>query len=154
VEPDDNAEGRPVHFGGPGDIDSVAEAARRFFGSRFAGDWFAEEGRRRKYFVAAVGLQESEAEAFRQRVDGHTRWLKLVDARYSEADLDRFNDAVAEILAGNTSKAAAWGPSVHSNRLTVTLNPEDSERFRPEIEAAVPADALELKVEDFEIRLL
>jgi hypothetical protein len=153
VELGGSARQRSVRFGGPRDIEPVAEAARRFFGSRFAGDWFTDEGRRRRYVVAAVGLLESEAEEFARQVDGRSRWLRLVDARYSEADLERFNEAVTDILVGRTLKVASWGPSVHKNCITVTLHPEDVEGFRPALEAVVPGDALAFEVAELEYRI-
>jgi hypothetical protein len=146
VGADDDARTRPVRFGGPPDIYPVAEAARRFFGGRFAGDWFALDGRRRRYVVAAVGLRDDEAEAFRQDVNGRSRWLRLVDARYSEQDLERFYDAVINVLSGNTSKDWGLDLEVENNRIKVALEPEDIERFRTEIEAVVPGNALQIGV--------
>lgn len=125
---------------------------REALGERFAGTWIRWERHRREWHVAVVdpSLNDVELVADAARRAGFLPLLRGV--RYSAAEVESFRRAGEAALDRIRSSPAlavprAYGPSVEANGVRVAIS-EPNAAVVAEFLAAVPADALEIEVND------
>jgi hypothetical protein len=125
---------------------------REALGDRFAGTWIRWERHQREWHVAVVDPTPGDVERVADAAHraGFVPFVRGV--RYSEGAVESFRRAGEAALDRVRSSPArtvprAYGPNVEANGVKVTIS-EPNAAVVAEMLAAMPADALEIEVND------
>jgi hypothetical protein len=139
-----DATGRVVSWTQQFDVAEFEQRMRSAFGSRFAYVWISGE---RLISVGIVNPSPCEREVVSQLASVYGAVGTVAPERYSAIDLDRFAARVNRALFGaSTNVGVTYGIDPTTNSLTVVLAAKD-QRAIEQLRRAVPADALDLRIE-------
>src|ERR1700722_10940105 len=135
------------------DLPESQSTMQRFLGSRFAGDWIANNGKTGVLYVGVVHLVDADQRFARSHVHmGPDASVKLVNERYSMTRLEEFNTVVGQYIESHTKGNElerhtfdSFGPSPPDNAVELTVSREDAKFWIPRIQPLLPYNAFVIR---------